>query len=535
MKRTLLIGLDGMSFTLLDHFIETGLMPFLKRFVDNGVRAELISTPCPVTPPAWTSIMTGRSPGHHGIFDFIRVDEDCTDRLPFRLTNARDVLCETIWSIAGRQGRVVGSLNFPQMFLARPFNGYMVPGFVTARALRTSVQPREFWNRIKELPDFNVKDVAWDLEEGRKPLGSGLEKDGYKDWIGYLMRKEKGWFAVARELLVGTPCDLVAVVFEGIDRLQHQTWRLLDPTLMPGNPTPWEEEIRGYCLDYFHELDVFVRELVELAGDEAQVFMVSDHGFGVTTEVFYANVWLERRGYLKWKEGVRFDDQGSLTADNMREHFDTIDWNRTIAYARTTSANGIYIRVAREPGQPGISPESYKSFRSELSQALLSFKDPRTGMPVVTEVLTREEAFPGRATAQAPDLTVTLRDGGFISILKANNVLKPRPEVRGTHRREGIFLAGGHHVRKEFSLSPRSVLDVAPTILYSEGLPVPEDFEGEVVTEAFEPSLLECNPVQIGKPTLPPDEAPVQGTGGLLKSSEEAQILEKLKTLGYFE
>lgn len=534
-QSTLLIGLDGMTFTLMDPLTEAGVMPFLKRFVETGARGELISTPCPVTPPAWTSIMTGRSPGHHGIFDFILVDEKLTDRLVFRLTNARDVLCETIWSIAGRQGRVAGSLNFPQMFLARPFNGYMVPGFVTSRHLRTSVQPREFWNRIKDLPGFNVKDVAWDLDEGRKPLGGGLEKDGYRDWINYLMRKESGWFAIARELLVGTPCDLVAVIFEGIDRLQHQTWRLLDPAFMPDKPTSWEKETLGYCHDYFRQLDGFVQELVELAGEDARVFMASDHGFGPTTEIFYANVWLEKHGYLKWRADVPSDGKGMLTAHNMREHFDTIDWSKTIAYARTTSANGIYIRVAKEPGQPGIPPDRYESFRSELAQGLLSYKDPRTNTPVVSKIVTREEAFPGNAMAQAPDLTLTLRDGGFISILKGDDVLKPRPEVGGTHRPEGVFLAGGRHIRKGLTLNSRSVLDVTPTLLYAMGLPIPEDLEGEVVTEVFEPDYLESHPVRMGKSTLPRDEASLFQTGDGLKESEEAQILERLKALGYFE
>lgn len=524
-----------MTFRLLDHLTEDGVMPFLKQFVEKGARGELISTPCPVTPPAWTSIMTGRSPGHHGIFDFIFVDEERTDRLVFRLTNARDILCETIWSIAGRQGRMVGSLNFPQMFLARPFNGYMVPGFVTARHLRTNVHPREFWNRIKELPGFNVKDVAWDLAEGRKPLAGDLDKDGCKEWINYLMRKETGWYTIARELLAETPCEFVAVVFEGIDRFLHQTWRLLDPNLVPENPTSWEKEIRGYCLDYFRQLDEFIRELVELTGEDSQVFMVSDHGFGPTTEVFYANVWLEKRGYLTWKEDVPSDGKGRLTAHNMREHFDTIDWNKTIAYARTTSANGIYIRIAKEPGQPGISPNEYESFRSELTQGLLSYKDPQTNRQVVSKALTREEAFPGKAMAQAPDLTLTLRDGGFISILRSDDVLKPRPEVRGTHRREGIFIAGGHGVRKGSMLYSPSVLDVTPTLLHSMGLPIPDDLEGQVVTDAFEPDYLKSYPIHIGDPTLPPDEASVSVRGERLEESEEAQILERLKALGYLE
>lgn len=534
MKRTLLIGLDGMCFTILNTLIQDGVMPFLGQFIRNGVHAELISTPCPVTPPAWTTIMTGRNPGNHGIFDFITVDRRYTDKIIFRLTNARDILCETIWSIAGRQGRVVGSLNFPQTFLSRPFNGYMVPGFVTSRHLKTSTHPREFWDRIKNLPDVNIKDISWDLNEGRKAIGGGLQEEGYREWIDYIIRKEKGWFAIARDLIRGTPCDLVAVVFEGFDRLMHQVWRLIDPVFIPRNPTSWEMETREHCLDYFHQLDIMVRELVESSGEDTQVFIVSDHGLGPTTEIFYSNMWLAKHGYLYWKDGVKSDKKGLLSAYNMREHFDSIDWNKTLAYTRTTSANGIYIRVAKETGQSGIPPEEYESFRSELIKSLLSYRDPRTNTPIVRKIMTREEAFPGKAMEEAPDLTLTLRDNGFVSILKADELVKQRPQVGGTHSPEGIFIAGGKNIRKGLALSPQTILDVAPTILYSMDLPVPEDFEGKVITDSFDQDFLKDKPVRIGDSTISPTEDSHEDTSKALKDSDEKQILERLKDLGYF-
>ena len=49
---------------------------------------------------------------------------------------------------------------------------------------------------------------------------------------------------------------------------------------------------------------------------------------------------------------------------------------------------------------------------------------------------------------RAPDLTLSIRDGGFVSILKSDVVLKPRPEVVGTHRPEGIFMAKGPGIRR---------------------------------------------------------------------------------------
>ena len=108
--RTLFIGMDGATFTVLDDLIKpkegAAVMPFLAKVFKDGVRSKLRSTPNPLTPPAWVSLMTGRGPGHHGVYDFIRAEER-GDEVFFTLYDSRDCRTETIWSIASRQGTVV--------------------------------------------------------------------------------------------------------------------------------------------------------------------------------------------------------------------------------------------------------------------------------------------------------------------------------------------------------------------------------------------------------------------------------------------
>src|SRR3954454_18267324 len=114
MNPTILIGIDGATFTILDRLIADGYMPTLKAFQARGVRGGLLSTPHPLTPPAWTTLMTGRSPGNHGIYDFLR-SEVREGGAFFTLNNFRDIQCETIWSIVSRQGGRVLSLGYPLM------------------------------------------------------------------------------------------------------------------------------------------------------------------------------------------------------------------------------------------------------------------------------------------------------------------------------------------------------------------------------------------------------------------------------------
>ncbi len=212
----------------------------------------------------------------------------------------------------------------------------------------------------------------------------------------------------------------------------------------------------------------------------------------------------------------------------MARRFYDVDWNRTVAYCPTPSGNGIYFSLPRNAREAG---QDYEDLRRQLIASLLGFTDPATGEPVVTRIWTREEAFAGRHMALAPDLTLSLRDGGFVSILPSDVVLKPRPEPAGTHRPQGIFMAAGPGIRRGASVSPLSILDVAPTLLYSLGLPVPEDFEGCVPQQIFEPSYFQTRSILRGAPT----QQGAEHAAMTMDADMEAEVIKQLKALGYME
>ena len=87
-------------------------MPFLGSVLKKAVRANLMSTRHPLTPPAWTSMITGRSPTAHGIYDFLRPVFLADGGVYLKINDFRDNHCETIWSIANRHKRRATSLNF---------------------------------------------------------------------------------------------------------------------------------------------------------------------------------------------------------------------------------------------------------------------------------------------------------------------------------------------------------------------------------------------------------------------------------------
>ena len=536
MARTLLIGLDSATFTLMDPFVQEGRLPFFRRCLEEGVRAVLRSTPNPLTPPAWTTLMTGVGPGVHGIYDFGRFRD--RPEGPFgTLITSNDVRAETIWSMAGRQGRRLICLNFPAMFPVSRLNGLVVPGYISARQLRTSVYPRDLYPRLKALPGFNPKEFTWSMEETRKSI-EGVPPDDCERWIDYQANKDRSWFQIARMLMTEERWDICAVLFDGVDRIQHLCWRYLDPSLDHTLATPWERKMRELAAGYFVRLDRNMAELAELAGPDTQIFIASDHGAGPTTEIFFANAWLAERGYLRWMPGTPTDFEDRMTAPHIFEFYKTIDWARTRACVRSSSAAGIYIR-RKWPGMDGVSPEEYPGFRAKLVDELLRYRDPHTNDTVVKGALVREEAFPGPMMEEAPDITLVLRDGGHPSIMPSSEIVRPRKEIMGMHRPEGIFVAMGPGIRRGVELPRLEIADVAPTLLYSLGLPALSTFEGKFIADAFEPEQLEREPLRVVDPPKSKDAAgedrAAQAADDVMTREDEDKVLERLRALGYLE
>jgi predicted AlkP superfamily phosphohydrolase/phosphomutase len=533
--QTILIGIDGATFSILDPLMDDGVMPFLKEFVASGARAELRSVIPPLTPPAWTSLVTGRSPGQHGIFDFFR--KEAPDSQYIRFMTSRDVGCETIWAMADRHGLRATVLNFPLTFPPPRINGNVVPGgWMPWRQLRLGCHPAGLYDRLKALPGFNPRELAMDMTHEEKVL-EGCKQDEYEGWIALHIRRERQWFNVLRYLMEEDPAELTAILFDGVDKLQHLCWRFLAPAYVEELKLPWEKQVRAQCLEYFRQLDELLAEIVQLAGPEATVVLASDHGFGSQVRTFFVNAWLEQRGYLAWADGrgPRVSDTEVLGMGQLARHVYLLDWERTRAYAPMPSGNGIHIVRADGDHPHGVSDAEYEPFRDQLIEELCALKDPISGEPVVVRVWKREEVFAGPDLELAPDLTLELQDGGLVSILASEVPVSPRPEPSGSHHPEGIFIARGPGVRQGVQLPELSILDVAPLLLYSLGLPVPEDVEGRVPTEALEPAALRARPIE----TVTPSEAaaePFQAQPGpVLDEETEAEILRRLRALGYVE
>ncbi|MCA9397840.1 alkaline phosphatase family protein, partial [candidate division WWE3 bacterium] len=110
-SKVFVLGLDGCRL----EFINRPELPNFQKIIQGGAAGTLFSRPA-LTPAAWTSMVTGKNPGKHGIFDF-RVGND----LLFSTNKKAKELWDYVPSVV---------INVPMTFPVKPIDGVMVSGMM---------------------------------------------------------------------------------------------------------------------------------------------------------------------------------------------------------------------------------------------------------------------------------------------------------------------------------------------------------------------------------------------------------------------
>src|SRR5882757_372891 len=118
--KLLIVGLDSATLDLIRPWAAAGLLPNLARLTKEGVSGTLQSAIPPLTPPAWTSFMTGKNPGKHGVFYFL---EPQPGSYAMRYVNAGSRRTRTVFRILSDAGFTVGSMNIPFTYPPEELNG----------------------------------------------------------------------------------------------------------------------------------------------------------------------------------------------------------------------------------------------------------------------------------------------------------------------------------------------------------------------------------------------------------------------------
>src|SRR3978361_1304469 len=100
--KVFVLGLDGAAGDLIGPLAKQGELPNLARLMERGASGTLGSVFPPLSPVAWTGVMTGKNSGKHGVFEFL---EHRHDPLNGRVNSSRSIKSELVWEVAGRHGK----------------------------------------------------------------------------------------------------------------------------------------------------------------------------------------------------------------------------------------------------------------------------------------------------------------------------------------------------------------------------------------------------------------------------------------------
>ena len=163
------------------------------------------------------------------------------------------------------------------------------------------------------------------------------------------------------------------------------------------------------------------------------------------------------------------------------------------------------------------------------------------GGRVIAEIKKREEWFAGPYQDRAPDLTLTLRDRGFISVLEGSSVVIPRRQPAGTHHPDGVLMGLGPGLKAGAQEERRGIMDVASLLAHSLGLEIPADYEGAFPESFYDKAALASDPPRL-EGAAGADKAaasaaaaaPATAAAGM-DEEDDAVIYDRLKSLGYIE
>jgi predicted AlkP superfamily phosphohydrolase/phosphomutase len=553
--RHLVIGLDGADLELV-YALGRARLPQLFALMDRGMYAHQQSVEPPATLPNWTTFLTGLDPGGHGVFDF-------TTRHGYKVRFSAGTVREAPTWIArlDRAGKRCACVGFPATWPPeRLEHGLFISGwdapvsfeadrsFVWPPALHRTLTQRFGPLRFDEVDQFRADEPGWHGRLGAR-LADKIERRS--DLAGYLLAL-RSW-------------DVFAFYFGESDTASHYLWSLYDEG-SPRRPAQVSHEEGEGLVRVYQALDAAVGRLVAAAGEDVEVTIVSDHGFGGSSrKVLYLNRALAQAGLLTFRERARTSSvsaslkNGALfrLGPRLRERlfrmagarlpsllesrarFGAIDMSRTLAFSDELNYfPAVHLNVRGREPDGVIEPDDLPETRARVSAALLALRDPHSHKPVVRAVHTREALFRGPFVSRAPDLLLELTldrgysynlmpsagargPGAFAELAPEQFLGKKGRSLPGSHRSRGLFIAAGPRVAARGRVQA-SIADSSAFVLARMNVHAPEGARGHVPAEWLRP----VSDAPSVLPAVPLASAPV---------ADSTALERRLRALGYVD
>ncbi len=284
-KRVLLIGWDAADWKLIGPLMEKGEMPHLQRLIDTGTHGNVATIHPMLSPMLWTSIATGKRPHKHGILGFSEPTPDGASVRPITILSRKT---KALWNILHQHGKQSIVVGWWPSHPAEPIRGAMVSNFfrevpedpaAPSPVPPGSVHPPELATRLADLR-VHAMEIDGGMLRMFVPEFNRVDQDKDKGLhaLAKILAETMTGHAVATELLASEPWDFAAIYYDAIDHFSHRFMGYHPPQLA-WTEDPAFELYRDVLGNAYRYHDAMLGRLLEIAGPETTVVLLSDHGF----------------------------------------------------------------------------------------------------------------------------------------------------------------------------------------------------------------------------------------------------------------
>lgn len=541
--KILLIGMDGLEWSIIKKLNKENKMPTFAKLMRNGAYGDLHTYIEYASPSLWTTIATGKKPEVHGITQYILHEKGIYEPIS-PMSYHRKV--KAIWNILTDQGRRTGVINYQCTKPPEVINGFMIPPDNVINGFMIPPEKTDIY------PDYLARDINSVVEKDFETTEGFLKFAYYKDDTN-LSDKISSISKEITQLSIVTPylyqrfdkhLDLLMLYLYGTDSISHVFWKFMEPDFFQDKAYGLNSNNIGKYGNVINEtyqmVDKFVGKIIEDIVDKNTIVIIcSDHGFqrgSSSPMVFLSNLnkILNKIGVLYFKNNSHL-----LPKASENEMFE-VDFSKSQAYHSEVDKahNALFISINLKGRESHAIVKNGKEFlrlKKHIINSLSNLRILETGKKIFDRV--SESSLP-----QGDIQVVTKNNINLLNQhIKINNNVYPLKEfytfldLSGNHDDPGVIIIYGKNIKAEKINGDAHILDITPTILYLLGLPVAKDMEGKVLTEAIKEDFLKAHPIRyissyepIGVKREWPNEA-------LHSESIGSKQLERLKSLGYVQ
>jgi predicted AlkP superfamily phosphohydrolase/phosphomutase/tetratricopeptide (TPR) repeat protein len=287
-RKVLLIGWDSADWKIINPLLEAGLMPSLDRFINEGVMGNIGTLIPALSPILWNSISTGKLAQKHGILGFVEPRPDGAGIRPVSSTSRK---CKAIWNILNQAGFRSHVIGWFASHPAEPIDGTCVSNqfcmppigqMENWPILPQSVHPERL---AQDLAQFRVHPLEIEGAHLQPFIPRGAEIDqsskAEQQRLNALRKNLAecaSVHAIATWLMENEPWDFMAVYYNALDIIGHY-FMPFHPPRMEGVSEREFEIYKGVVTGAYRFHDMMLERLLQLAGPETTVILLSDHGF----------------------------------------------------------------------------------------------------------------------------------------------------------------------------------------------------------------------------------------------------------------